>query len=90
VRSIIEGPEFTACVERLGGYRAVDLALETTIEALSRNPYAFPLVENDWCSFRYVRTKLIEGFMGPFIIVFTIDADHNVVLQWMDYAEDAA
>ena len=88
MRSIIEGPEFAACVERLGGYRAIDLALETTIEALSHNPYAFPLIESDWCSFRYVRTKMIEGFMPPLIIAFTIDADKNVVLQWIDYTDD--
>ena len=49
MRSVIEGEYFAECVERLGGYRAIDLALETVIEALGRNPYAFPAIENDWC-----------------------------------------
>jgi hypothetical protein len=45
VRQIIEGEYFAESVERLGGYRAVDLALETIIEALMQNPYGFPLIE---------------------------------------------
>lgn len=89
MRSIVEGPEFAASVARLGGYRAVDLALETIIEALSRNPYAFPLIENDWCKFRYARTKMIEGYMPPLVVVFTIDEDKNVILQWAEYPEDS-
>jgi len=88
VRAIIEGPHFAECVARLGGYRAVDLALETVIEALSRNPYAFPLVQNDWCSFRYARTKMIEGYMPALVVAFVIDHDDNVILQWVDHADE--
>jgi hypothetical protein len=41
VRQIVEGDYFAECVERLGGYRAIDLALETIVEALRQNPYGF-------------------------------------------------
>ena len=63
MRQIIEGEYFAECVERLGGYRAVDSALETIIEALMQNPYGFTLIENDWCKIRYARTTMIEGYM---------------------------
>ncbi len=86
MRSVIEGEHFAKCVERLGGYRAIDRALEIVIEALGRNPYAFPAVENDWCRFRYARTKMIERYMPPLIVAFTINADKNVVLEWVDGA----
>lgn len=89
MRSIIEGTDFAACVERLGGYRAIDQALETIIEALSHNPYAFPLIQNDFTAFRYVRTKAIKGIIPPLVLVFTIDDTRNVVLQWVDLDEDA-
>ena len=68
MRSVIEGEYFAECVERLGGYRAIDLALETVIEALGRNPYAFPAIENDWCRIRYARTKMIERYMPALIV----------------------
>jgi hypothetical protein len=89
VRSVIEGKFFAECVGRLGGYRAIDLALETAIEALSRNPYAFPLIENDWCSIRYVRTKMIEGYMPALVVAFTIDEEKNVILEWVEAADEA-
>jgi hypothetical protein len=36
VRPVIEGRHFAECVARLGGYRAIDLALETVIEAVEK------------------------------------------------------
>jgi hypothetical protein len=89
VRLIIEGEYFAECVERLGGYRAIDLALETIVEALAQNPYGFQLIENDWCKIRYARTNMIEGYIPPLIVAFTITDDHDVILQWAEIADEA-
>jgi hypothetical protein len=89
VRNIIEGTYFPECVARLGGYRAIDLALETIVEALARNPYGFPLIENDWVKIRYARTTMIEGYIPPLIVAFTIDSQGNVVLEWAELADEA-
>jgi hypothetical protein len=89
VREIIEGEFFAESVKRVGGYRAVDLALETVLEALARNPYGFPLVENDWVRIRYARTTMIEGYIPPLIIAFEIQSNGNVVLQWVELADEA-
>jgi hypothetical protein len=89
VRQIIDGEYFAECVERLGGYRAVDSALETIIEALMQNPYGFTLIENDWCKIRYARTTMIEGYIPPLVVAFTITDDHDVILQWAEVADEA-
>jgi len=89
VRSIIEGAHFSECVARLGGYRAVDRALETIIEALMRNPFGFPLIENDWVKIRYARTTMIEGYIPPLIVAFIIDENNDVVLEWAELADEA-
>jgi hypothetical protein len=89
VRNVIEGAYFADCVARLGGYRAIDRALETVIEALMRNPYGFQLIENDWVKIRYAKTAMIEGYIPPLIVAFTIDADGNVVLEWAELADEA-
>jgi hypothetical protein len=89
VRLIIEGEYFAACVERLGGYRAVDLAMEAVLEALMQNPYGFPLIENDWCKIRYARTNMIEGYIPALIVAFTITEDNDVILQWVETADEA-
>ena len=90
MRLIIEGEDFPKSVEALGGYRAIDLALETILEALMRNPYGFPLIENDWCKIRYARTAMIERYISPIIVAFTINDDHDVVLQWAEAVDDEA
>jgi hypothetical protein len=89
VRQIIEGEDFARSVEALGGYRAVDRALETIIDALMNNPYGFELIENDWCRIRYARTKMIEGYIPALIVAFTIDDQNDVILQWADLADEA-
>jgi hypothetical protein len=89
VRLIIEGEYFAECVERLGGYRAVDLALETIVEALMQNPYGFPLIENDWCKIRYARTNMVEGYIPPLIVAFVITDDNDVILEWAEVADEA-
>ena len=88
MRLIIEGQYFAECVESLGGYRAVDLALETIVEALMQNPYGFPLIENDWCKIRYARTKMIEGYIPPLLVAFTISESNDVTLEWAEVADD--
>ncbi len=89
MRNIIEGEYFASCIERLGGYRAIDLALETIIESLVRNPYGFPYVENDWVRIRYARTTMIEGYIPALVVAFTIDDNNNVVLEWVELADEA-
>ncbi len=89
MRQIIEGEYFASCVAQLGGYRAIDLAIESIIEALANDPYAFPLVENDWCSVRYAQTKAIEGYIPPLIVAFVIDDQKNVILQWAEMVDEA-
>ncbi|WMT75042.1 hypothetical protein [Bradyrhizobium sp. Ash2021] len=88
MRQIIEGEYFAVCVERLGGYRAIDHALETIIEALMQNP-GFPLTENDWCKIRYARTAMIEAYIPPLVVAFTITDDNDVILQWAEIADDS-
>lgn len=90
MREIIEAPSFQEAVEKLGGYRAIDEALETIIDALYHNPYAFPHFENDWTSFRYARTKPIPlHFVSPLVVIFTIDERHNVILHHVEEDQDA-
>jgi hypothetical protein len=88
MRSIIESEHFAECVAELGGYRAIDLALEPIVEALMRDPYGFDKIENDWCSVRYARTRMIERYIPALIVAFTINDDNNVVLEWIDKADD--
>jgi hypothetical protein len=88
VRQVIEGEYFAQSVESLGGYRAVDLALETIVEALMHNPYGFPSVENDWCKIRYARTTMIEGYIPPLIVAFTITDEKDVILEWAEIADE--
>ncbi|MFN3671912.1 MAG: hypothetical protein ACK4VM_08400 [Bosea sp. (in: a-proteobacteria)] len=89
MRSIIESEQFAKDVAELGGYRAIDLALEPIIEALMANPYGFEMVANDWCSIRFARTRMIERYVPPLIVAFTIDQHNNVVLEWVEVADEA-
>lgn len=89
MREIIEGEYFAQCVERLGGYRAIDLALETIIDALMRDPYGFPYIENDWVRIRFAKTRMIEGYIPALVVAFTIDRNNNVVLEWVELADEA-
>ncbi|HEY0330462.1 MAG TPA: hypothetical protein VGC77_15365 [Rhodopseudomonas sp.] len=68
----------------------MDLALETVVEALMQNPFGFPLIENDWCRIRYARTRMIERYIPPLVIAFTITPENDVVLEWAEIADDAA
>ncbi|MEG6508051.1 hypothetical protein V6C03_03620 [Methyloligella sp. 2.7D] len=83
MREIKEADSFEDAVLALGGYRAIDKAMEPIIEALYRNPYGFEYHENDWCSFRYARTRRIEG-VPPLIVIFTIQENGDVLLQHVE------
>lgn len=90
MREIIEAESFKEAVNRLGGHRAIDEALEPIIEALYKNPYGFLSFENDWASFRYARTKLLPQYsIPPLVVIFTIDHDRNVILQHVEEDQDA-
>lgn len=84
MRSIVWSAEFARQVEGAGGARLVDEALNPILDGLMRNPYGFHKFENDFTSFRYAKTEAIPGRLGPLTVVFTIDDDKNVVLQWLD------
>ena len=86
MRQIIWSDEFTAQVEKAGGARLVDEALSPILDGLWRNPYGFRKFENDFVSFRYAKTEALAGKLGALTVVFTIDKEKNVVLQW--YEED--
>ncbi len=83
-RQIIYSREFDDAVEALGGYRTIDIVIDTVIEALARNPYAFKKFENDYTSFRYVITKPVEDIIYSLIIVFSIGEDNNVTLEHIE------
>lgn len=84
MRIIIWGDEFSRQVARAGGARLIDEALSPITDGLLRNPYGFSLVENDHMSFRYAKTEPIYGRLGALTVIFTIDREKNVVLQWFD------
>ncbi|WP_223478812.1 hypothetical protein [Oricola indica] len=83
MRQIIASSGFDEAVIALGGYRAIDLAMEPLIDGLIRDPYGFPSFESDLISFRYVRTKRV-GIVPALVFVFSIDGDKNVVLEHVE------
>lgn len=83
MRSIISTDIFDQQVEELGGARAIDEVLSPLIEALMSNPYGFPMFENDFTSFRYVKTRETH-FLPALVVVFTIDENKNVVLEHLE------
>ena len=85
-REIIYSKVFDEAVETLGGYRAVDKALDAIIDGLMRNPYAFPKYENDFVSFRYIITKPIEN-MSSLAVTFSIGKDGKVTLEHVEENE---
>jgi hypothetical protein len=83
MREIIESEAFAAAVAALGGYRAIDRALDLIREGLYLNPYGFPKFENDWVSFRYARTRGID-FIPPLVFIFSIDNNGDVILEYVE------
>lgn len=85
-RQIIETTAYTKAVEKVGGARLVDEALNTIHEALRLKPYAFDKCENDHVSFRYAKTKRV-GIIPPLVVVFTIGKDGSVYLEHVEEFE---
>lgn len=83
MRQIIASKDFDRAVLELGGYRAIDEALEPIIEGLLRNPYGFEKFENDHISFRYARTKS-TGWVPALVVIFSINEEKNVVLEHIE------
>lgn len=86
MRSIVFDPEFAAAVERLGGYRLVDEALEPILDGLYRNPWGFSFVENDWVRVRYGRTIATET-LPSIIVIFRIESNNDVTLLHAEESE---
>jgi hypothetical protein len=63
-RQIIYSTAFDHAVDVLGGYRSIDVAIDTIIDALYRNPYGFNKFESDFISFRYAITRLVSAMQS--------------------------
>jgi hypothetical protein len=85
---IIFEAQFDEDVERLGGYQAIDLALESIMEGLGSNPKGFELFESVYTSFRYAITQRVQWTeavtITPLLVIFTIDAQGDVHLQHVE------
>ena len=84
MRNIVWSAEFEEQVARAGGAEVVDDALAPIVDALMRDPYGFEKFENDFTSFRYAKTEPMIGKLGALTIIFTIDRNKDVVLQWFE------
>jgi hypothetical protein len=82
-RQIIYARTFDDGVEALGGYRAVDRAVDTIIDALYRNPYGFHKFESDFVSFRYAITKPLD-FIPSLVVIFSISENGDVTLEHIE------
>ncbi|HEY7243950.1 MAG TPA: hypothetical protein VH678_08725 [Xanthobacteraceae bacterium] len=90
MREIIESEHFKAAVEALGGHRAIDEALEPIMEALHQNPHGFPSFRNQWVSFHYARIKgLARALIPPLLLMFIIEANGDVILDYIEEDQDA-
>lgn len=86
MRQIIFSKDFDKAVEKIGGYRVADDALEVVMDGLRLNPYGFPKFENDWVSFRYVITKAVD-IAPSLLFVFRILSDKDVELTHVEIFE---
>jgi hypothetical protein len=73
-RTIVWSHNCDAAAEQLGGYRRIDDALISIIDALERNPCGCPKIDIDWCSTRYIVTDAFKGVPA---------------LVWLSYIEPA-
>jgi hypothetical protein len=86
MRGIRSDSDFDAAVERLGGYRLVDRAMEPIIDSLYRKPWEFNLIENDWVRIRYAITKPTEN-LPALIVLFQIEDNNDVTLLHVEESE---
>ena len=82
-RQIIYSIGFDRGVETFGGYRIIDRALDTIIDALYRNPYGFAKFESDFVSFRYAITKEAPD-LPSLVVVFSISKNGDVTLEHIE------
>jgi len=82
-RQIIYDARFDRAVDELGGYRSIDRAIDTVMEALYRNPFGFKKFENDYISFRYAITKRVDE-IPPLVIIFVIGENGDVTLEHIE------
>jgi hypothetical protein len=87
MRQIIFDAEFDIAVEQLGGYILIDAALDPILDGLYRNPYGFPMIENDWIRIRYVVTKP-TGYLPSLVVTFTIEMNGDVILRHVEEFEE--
>lgn len=83
MRQIRYEKTFDDAAAALGGYHRIDPALEPILDGLRRNPYGFPLIENDWLRVRYAVTRPIrrENEVIPaLLVVFSIVSTGEVSL----------
>jgi hypothetical protein len=85
-RQIIYTTNFDLAVEKLGGYRIVDLSLEMILDGLYRNPFGFNKFENDFVSFRYAITKK-TAWAPALVVTFTIGQNGDVTLEHIEEYE---
>jgi len=86
LRQIIFSRDFDEAVEKIGGYRVADEALEVVMDGLMLNPLWVPEIRNDWVSFRYVVTKDI-GTAPSLLFVFRVLSDKDVELTHVEIFE---
>ncbi|WP_419826698.1 hypothetical protein [Sphingomonas sp.] len=83
MRRIVEDPQFTEQVRQLGGARRIDVALDTIMDGLMRDPEGFARFDSEHFSFRYAKTVLI-GKIAALTVVFVLDQDGNVFLKQIE------
>jgi hypothetical protein len=82
-RNIRFDPECDAAARLLGGYEAIDESLFIYLEALDRNPEAFPKVNTDWGSVRYIRIKAF-GNTPELLWHFILEANGDVLITHVE------
>lgn len=87
MRQIIYSKEFDLAVDAIGGYRLVDMALDTIVDGLNLNPYGFDRYENDFVSFRYARTKPFQH-VPAMVFYFQILTNKDVELTHVELFEE--
>jgi hypothetical protein len=85
-RKIIFSAACDASAACFGGYERIDRALDSVIDALTRNPYGFHTVESDWFSARYALTKPI-GNVTALVWLFRIEQG-DVVIEDVEEFDD--
>ncbi|MGH7046229.1 MAG: hypothetical protein ACREE2_07545 [Stellaceae bacterium] len=86
MRGIRADPSFDDAVERLGGYRLVDEAMEPIMDGLYRNPWGFECIQGDWIKVRYAITIPTEN-LPALLIIFRIEPNNDVVLLHAEESE---